>query len=238
MAACDLISTWELDDPNLEISRFSLRKTFFSNSEVTILDPIVVDIVYHQAKKEVLEGVLPVSEELAVELAVLNLKDNAKNSNAVLNSNQLDSLLPSKLLPNKEVSEWIALLMEKYDKVSETERTPKQRYLKLLATNCIFFGATRFLVNYHPGRLFLYMSHRGAWVTEVDSFKILQFWNYPDILQYAFIETYFIILAGNLQRPKKFFFSTPEIELVAKVFEQYQAERKNSKYKPRAFSLG
>lgn len=70
---CDLMARWELEN-SISPPKFLWKKKYFNNPKRIPTNPEAFELIYHQAVHDVLLGLLPVSEEEALKLGVLQLQ--------------------------------------------------------------------------------------------------------------------------------------------------------------------
>eukprot|EP01114_Cavostelium_apophysatum_P016197 TRINITY_DN4552_c1_g1_i1.p1 TRINITY_DN4552_c1_g1~~TRINITY_DN4552_c1_g1_i1.p1 ORF type:complete len:1671 (-),score=460.55 TRINITY_DN4552_c1_g1_i1:15-4412(-) len=246
---CDLIANWAKSGDKKDPPKFVLRVNFFgdlkqriSENEFTA-DPVALDLLYQQAVSDVMQGIIPVTQDHAESLAAISVKVMHGDANQVVLSNSLvQQYLPKKYWKTRESTDLVREIGRRHQQHSgKSAEDAKKEYLFSLRKSP-FYGSNLFAVEQHkkPQKLWLHVNAEGIIVTEEQSEDIIESWKYKNIPSFSPSNggTEFTMTVGTLLQPSRRIYQTTQGSIICQNIKRFTQKDVNvSKQRPRRNSV-
>mmetsp|Transcript_16556 Transcript_16556/g.40770 ORF Transcript_16556/g.40770 Transcript_16556/m.40770 type:complete len:774 (-) Transcript_16556:284-2605(-) len=221
-------------------AKLSLHTSGPDRIEDLLRDPKAVNIIYNQAKRDVLQSRIQPEEKDITRLAALKLQvdegDFMKDIHRVgFLIKNMSRYIPIDLMPkntrNKngeaKLRTYEQKIMHKYEKLKGfTPQIAKRNYLDYVE-RWQSYGAQWFEVEQrkqlksYPDILNLGISPNGILLQNPEDNEILDTYAYKEVVTWGHSESKFILVVGDVVQQKKLVFKTPKGELMRNLIHSY-----------------
>jgi len=208
---------------------FLLKKAWYMNPAEKTRDKQNINLRYHQAVQDVLAEKQPLSEEEAAFLAAVQLRVNgvsASSLDSAVSSGlaTLQKVIPARLLPLHDLEEWVELIKEASQEITENEKHRLQRLYLKTVTKWPLFGSSLYYVQTRDRKkeaLILAINKDGVHLLKHGSKTPFKSFSYSEINNYASSPDSFGIVTGNMMRPERLYFTTKQGQEIEEIYRGY-----------------
>jgi FERM central domain/RA like domain/MyTH4 domain/PTB domain (IRS-1 type) len=205
---------------------FSFRRRLFTPlGNMDMVDPVTLNLLFHQGVRSVSEGQHPVSDEVAMDLAAYQLQAEFGDGDHLFVEAQRSKYFPKRVLAqHPKFDELEFLLLPRSAKLKGMSRQDVQKsYLKILHS-WKFYGSHMWPVKRKekPNSVLLAINYRGIHVlrhgalTELESYPALSVVSWTPVPKKSFH-----VSTGNMMQSKEHIFFTEDSVEIEALWQEY-----------------
>ena len=211
----DIVSYWHRVEKKTDF-KFQYKVRHFFDNAVPDDDEPAIDLLYVQAKHDVIDSKYPCSRQDAVTLAALQLQEEFSDFHDA--TADFENLLLSKYLPENIIdpsNDLRSQLLTLYGKLKGySQQEARLSYLDYVKAWKIY-GSTYFLVEPRqnrdfPNNVVLAINAKGILVVDPDSKEFLQEFPYAHLVTWGHSSNSFVIVTGSAVNQVKAYFATEQ----------------------------